>query len=198
MRQIISLAVLASLTLGLGACAELSSLKRSVFKSDKKAEKTFHNADTRSLRGTPNQSFVFDGSQDYDIVIYDTALSGTQTTRGNVHYYYSDHYYEMERRLGNPSYVSSNNYSVEIFDTSQNYITPTSYNSQSVSSVSTANSTPNISFVNNAGETNMADWVACEAKVGRYIVWQTSRYVVDPDFERCMRGKGYSIKNGVA
>lgn len=192
MRQIISLAAIACLATSFSSCAELSSLKHSVFKNDNDTEKTFHNADTRSLRGTPNQSFVFDGSKDYDVVIYDTALNGTQSTRGNVHYYYSDHYFEMERRLGNLSYASTNNYNVEIFDTSQSYTT------SAMSSVSTTQSTPNISFVNNAGETNMADWVACEAKVGRYIVWQTSRYEVDPEFETCMRGKGYTIKNDLA
>lgn len=99
MRQLISLGFMAFMAIGLSSCAELSSLKRSVFGEKDSASKTLHNVDSRSLRQAPNQQFVFDGTKDYDVVIYDTALTGRVIHTGEVHYYYSDHYYEMERRL---------------------------------------------------------------------------------------------------
>ncbi len=114
MRRMISLAATACLAIGLSSCAELSSLKQSVFKKDKKASQTLHNTDASLLRGAPQQSFVFDGSQKYDVVIYDNPVTPAQ--RGNVHYYYSDHYYAMEQRLNATGYVAPASYTVEIFD----------------------------------------------------------------------------------
>ncbi len=50
---------------------------------------------------------------------------------------------------------------------------------------------PDISFVKVGGGSNMNDWVSCQQRAGHYFQMTRTGYRIDPNFENCMRSKGY-------
>lgn len=48
-----------------------------------------------------------------------------------------------------------------------------------------------ISFVKIGGGSDMKDWKSCQQSAGNYFQMTGSGYRIDPNFENCMRSKGY-------
>lgn len=51
-----------------------------------------------------------------------------------------------------------------------------------------------VSYVKMGGGSDMADWQACETLAGGLFVIDTSGYEVDPQFDACMRARGYKTE----
>ncbi len=56
-------------------------------------------------------------------------------------------------------------------------------------------SNQDISFVKIGGGSNMSDWTSCQQQSGSYYQMTKTSYRIDPNFENCMRGKGYKLES---
>lgn len=55
-----------------------------------------------------------------------------------------------------------------------------------------------ISFVKIGGGSNMHDWLMCEAEAGGFVRVVQGGYLIEPEFESCMRKRGYKPESEVA
>lgn len=58
-----------------------------------------------------------------------------------------------------------------------------------------AHAQDDISFVKIGGGSDMKDWKSCQQSAGNYFQMTDSGYRIDPNFENCMRSKGYKPEN---
>lgn len=50
---------------------------------------------------------------------------------------------------------------------------------------------PDMSYVKMSGSTSISDWQSCQAQAGSYIQPQGAGFVIHPNFDGCMRQRGY-------
>ena len=50
---------------------------------------------------------------------------------------------------------------------------------------------PNLSYVKLSGGTSISDWQSCQSEAGGYIQPAQNGFTIRPDFDYCMRVKGY-------
>ncbi|MEP3655413.1 MAG: hypothetical protein ABJO36_11010 [Litorimonas sp.] len=119
-----------------------------------------------SLRSTPQQDYQFDG-QAYDVEIYDTSSQ-----------------YTASQYTG---------YDIEIYDPSQFYYY--GYNDKGLRPLIVAETTDprDAAFVKLNGPSQSVDWQNCESRHRGYIFMSDSEMRLDPEFEVCMRNKGYVL-----
>jgi len=134
-------------------------------KSDKAESLAY--SDT-GLRSSPTQAYQFDG-QIYDVEIYDSA---SQYSASNGYGGYT---------LA-PSYVSSQNYYYGYNDTAEPALR-----------IAEMTNPRDVAFVKLNGESQSVDWQNCESLHKGYLRFTDHNLRLDPEFEVCMRNKGYVL-----
>lgn len=158
------LTVVALTALGLSGCSLWT-------KSDKAESVT---QSDRVLRSSPTQAYQFDG-QLYDVEIYDSA-SQYRVSNGYDGYGASGGYTLA------PSYISAQNYYY-------------GYNDAAEPALRVAETTDprDVAFVKLNGESEALDWRNCETLHRGYLRLTEYEFRLDPEFEVCMRNKGYVL-----
>jgi len=154
-------------------CSQISSVfKKKPHYHDATGQAVYVNEDT-SLRQTPEQGYQF-ADQSYDVTIYDRA------SLNSTDYQYS----------GGSEYIYANtdsnlskyaNYDVELYSSGGGY------NNLGYSDPR------DTEFVKLNGESDLADWRNCETLNRGYLLASEYDFGLNPDFEVCMRNKGYVL-----
>jgi len=180
MRQSAKFALLSVTALALTGCAQLGAVGNFAWNATENTANFFYKPVASLLRGSPEQAYVFDDSQAYDVVIYPEPVE-VET---------------LAERPSEPQIKAPATYqqtaeapTLQIAQRSEAGFYPT----ESLPAI------PDISFAKIGGGSNMADWLACEMKAGGYLYWEDGKgYVLDPTFENCMRGKDYALESEIA
>ena len=181
MRQSAKIAVLSVMGLAMTGCAQLGAVGDFPWNATENTANFFYKPVASLLRPSPEQTYVFDNTQAYDVVMYEQPVADQGWTRQS-HIAVQDYNLETTE----PSYAGTAAQNAEITGTGY-------YQSEPLPKI------PDISFAKVGGGSNMQDWLACEEKAGGYLYWEDGKgYALDPTFESCMRGMDYALESEIA
>lgn len=184
MGQSTKFALLSVTALAIAGCAQLSSVGDFAWNATENTANFFYKPVASLLRPSPEQAYVFDDSQAYDVVMYQdpTEVHTLAETNSNPqHGSTGSHNQAFEGQMTQTQQVTRET-------TGTGY-----YPSEPLPVI------PDISFAKLGGGSNMADWLSCENKAGGYLYWEDGvGYALDPTFESCMRAKDYALESEIA
>ena len=181
MGQSAKISLLSVSFLAITGCAQLSAVGDFAWTATEDTANFFYKPVASLLRPSPQQTYVFDESQGYDVVMYNQPVAAPSQAKKRV---IAAQDYNLD--TSEQSFESQSTQSVQITGTGY-------YQSEPVPAI------PDISFAKVGGGSNMQDWLACEEKAGGYLYWEDGKgYALDPTFESCMRGKDYALESEIA
>lgn len=159
----LGLVVIAMTGLGLSGCSQVSGIFG-------KKKPHYHNEDgtvvyvDETLRTTPQQTYQFP-DQSYDVDVYDGASQYGHTSQ-----------YSSATQYDSTSHYAG--YGVELYNQQAAYVPPFA-------------DPRDTEFVMLNGKSEASDWRYCETVSRGYLYASEHDFRLDPDFEVCMRNKGY-------
>jgi len=168
MKNGVKLVASIAVVVGLSGCAQVSKTADKLWGGTKSAAKFVSSPVTKLLRGSPDQDYVF------------------------VEDAYSSENYEVEL-YETPLAMTANNFTggdVELYDMPA--LRPAPVQTYAMSNPR------EVSFVRLNGNSEASDWRYCETMNKGYLFASQTEFRVNPEFEVCMRNKGYVMESEVA
>lgn len=179
------IATLGIAIIALSGCAEMGSLGKYAWKKTENVAGFLYKPVASLLRETPEQTYVFDNTADYDVQLFAESDVSTQQS------------YAPVNDLNSGMDFTSQDYGIEVFDTQTVYAgDEVDYAENDLDYFDQDDSLDisGTSFVKIGGGSNMQDWMNCEVESGGYMTWENDEYVISQDFEICMRMNGYVLE----
>jgi len=201
-QKLVKMTVIAAITVSLSGCAQISKLGNNMWEHTqnawgytKSAASFVASPVTKLLRSTPEQVYVFEDSTRAQHMAKTAFAMDSHPERVRPVYRAQPQKLDYQSSAHQPkSYQVAQNVESSRIE----YVAQTRAKQSRNTPYIQQSTSRNISFVKMGGGSNMYDWLTCEAEAGGFVRVVQGGYLIEPEFESCMRGRGYKPESEVA